>query len=375
VRILVDYRPALRERTGVGEYVHELVRALLALGERLEVAIWTNSWRDRPMASVRRELAGATIIDRRLPVGPLTWAWNRVQWPPVEWLAGRWDLVHSQNPLLIPSSGAAGVITVHDLDFLHHPERARAEMRRDFPGLAGSHARRADAVIVSSKHAADQVTAALGVPPDRVHLCSAGAPPWAAAVRRERGDQLGGTILCLGSLEPRKNIGRLLDAYSQLAGLVPEPPPLILAGRPTAAATEWAERIARPPLAGKVEMTGYVDDDRRRALLAGARMLVMPSLEEGFGLPVLEAMACGVPVVVSNRGSLPEVAGDAASPVDPEDVTALSATMKALLDDGRARQARDRGLKRAAAFDWSASARAALGAYEAAVQRRHAHRR
>jgi glycosyltransferase involved in cell wall biosynthesis len=104
-------------------------------------------------------------------------------------------------------------------------------------------------------------------------------------------------------------------------------------------------------------------------------MLVMPSLEEGFGLPVLEAMACGVPVVVSNRGSLPEVAGDAASPVDPEDVTALSATMKALLDDGRARQARDRGLKRAAAFDWSASARAALGAYEAAVQRRHAHRR
>jgi alpha-1,3-rhamnosyl/mannosyltransferase len=103
-------------------------------------------------------------------------------------------------------------------------------------------------------------------------------------------------------------------------------------------------------------------------------MLVMPSLDEGFGLPVLEAMACGVPVVIANRGSLPEVAGDAAAAVEPDDVGALCARMKALLDDGQANEARQRGVKRAEAFDWSASARAALGAYQAALQRRHAHR-
>jgi alpha-1,3-rhamnosyl/mannosyltransferase len=247
-------------------------------------------------------------------------------------------------------------------------------MRRDFPVLARSHAHRADAVIVSSRHAAEQVSRLLGLPADRVHLCPAGAPPWAASVRRERGDRLGSTILFIGTLDARKNIGRLLDAYVQLVAQVAEPPQLILAGGRTNAAVEWEQRTARPPLSGNVELTGYVKEDRRRALLADARMLVLPSLEEGFGLPVLEAMACGVPVVISNRGSLPEIAGDAAAPVDAEDVSALCARMKVLLDDRQAREARDRGLKRAAAFDWSATAQAALGAYEAAIHRRHAHR-
>lgn len=381
VRILVDYRPALRQRTGVGEYVHEMVRALLARPDRPDVAVWTSSWSDRPAPDATGELAGAEVVDRRWPVRPLTWSWNRLEWPPVEWLAGPCDVVHSQNPLLIPSRRAAQVVTIHDLDFLRHPERTKAEMRRDYPELARSHAARADAVVVSSRYGAGEVERELGVPRDRLHCCPAGAPRWAAAVRAARGEALGRTILFLGTLEPRKNLGALFAAYARLRERGGQAgngelalPRLVIAGRAAGGGDDWTARAQQPPVAGHVELTGYVDEPRKRQLLSEARMLVLPSLDEGFGLPVLEAMACGVPVVISDRGSLPEVAGDAAAPVRPDDVEGLAARMRALLDDNEARAARTRGLARAAAYDWAASAQAMLDAYAAALQRRHAHR-
>ena len=98
------------------------------------------------------------VVDIKVPVRGLLWSWNRLEWPPVEWLAGTHDVVHSQSPLLIPTSGAAQVVTVHDLDFLRHPDQMSAEMRRDYPALARSHAARAHAVIVSSQYAAGEVT-------------------------------------------------------------------------------------------------------------------------------------------------------------------------------------------------------------------------
>jgi hypothetical protein len=155
VRILVDYRPALRERTGVGEFVHELTRALCAsVAGPDQITLFTSSWKDRPAATLATEMPAATIVDARIPVRALVWSWNRLEWPPIEWLAGSHDVVHSQSPLLIPSTSAAQAVTVHDLDFLRHPEHMPAEIRRDYPGLARSHAARADAVIVSSRYAA-----------------------------------------------------------------------------------------------------------------------------------------------------------------------------------------------------------------------------
>ena len=187
VRILLDYRPALRERTGVGEFVHELARALGAArhaGD--EIYLFTSSWRDRPMAEVAAELPFVHIVDRRWPVSLLTWAWHHLEWPPAEWLTGPIDVAHSVTPLLLPARRAALVVTVHDLDFLHHPERASGEMRRDYPALARSHATRADRVIAVSNYTAKQVTASLGVPPERISVCSPGPPAWTAAVARER---------------------------------------------------------------------------------------------------------------------------------------------------------------------------------------------
>lgn len=368
VRVLVDYRPALRQRTGVGEYVHELVRALAGPESPAPagaVSAFTASWKDRPAPAAANELGAVRLVDRRVPVRLLTWSWNRLSWPPAEWLAGRFDVVHAATPVAIPGR-AASVLTIHDLHFLRHPERMAAEMRRDFPRLVQQHALRAGAIVVSSAYTAQDVVTTLGVPSGRVHLCPAGAPRWAGEVRAARATRPPAHVLFLGTLEPRKNLEVLLDAYRALRGRVPHAPPLILAGRPGEAAARLQALADTPALSGHVRLAGYVSEDERRALLAGAHMLVLPSLDEGFGLPVLEAMACGVPVVISSGGSLPEVAGDAATPIDPGDVEGFAGAMATLLSPEPAAATAARGLARAEAFQWATTARLAWSAYRAA---------
>ena len=375
VRIVVDYRPALRERTGVGEYVHELVKALSAPpdGREDQITLFTNSWKDRPAPSLASEVPGARVVDVKVPVRALVWSWNRIEWPPIEWFSGPADVVHSQSPLLIPSR-AAQVVTVHDLDFLRHPDQMDAEIRRDYPALARSHAARADAVVVSSQYAAGEVSRELQLDPARVHICPPGRPAWADVVRRRRAEGFHPKhILFIGTLSLRKNVGTLLEAYCRLRESVPDAPPLILAGLRTTASARWEARCEQPPLKGHVEITGYVDMARRIDLYADAAMLVLPSYEEGFGLPVLEAMACGVPVIVSSRGSLPEVAGAAATPIDPDDAKGFAAAMQALLE-GDTNGPVARGLEQASRYSWAACATAARRAYHSAIEihaRRH----
>jgi glycosyltransferase involved in cell wall biosynthesis len=387
VRVLIDYRPALRQRSGVGEYTHELARALLAEfppgdpSRALELTLFSSSWKDRFASS--SDLAGAARIDRRVPVSVLNLAWHRLDWPPIETLSGRsFDVAHSSHPLLMPARSAAQVITIHDLDFLTHPERTRAEIRRDYPELVGDHARRADAVIVSSAFTAGEVERALGVARERIAVCPHGAPDW----QPRSSAPANGYLLFFGTLEPRKNVGGLLDAYERLisddadrgpaeAGhdrdrcdRVPE---LILAGRATDAARPWLERIARAPLAGRVRHVGYVEPDQRRDLYAGARMLIQPSFEEGFGITVLEAMSLGVPVVAARRGSLPEVTGDAADLVDPESSEDIARGVQRLLCDAAyAAECAAKGLARAGAFRWKTTARRVYETYQHAVVRR-----
>lgn len=369
MRILVDYRPALRDRTGVGEYIHQMIRAYTAANPGDEVAVLTSSWKDRPAPTLAAEL-GARVVDRRVPVRLLNYAWHRMAWPPIELLAGPFDVVHAAHPLLIPSRAAASVITIHDLFFLSSPAQTHAEIRRDYVPLASAHARRADAVITSTAYGKQQVIDRLGVHPDAIYVCSAGAPAWErlGSVPNIPAD---GGVLFLGTLEPRKNVGVLLDAYALLRQRRPDTPGLVLAGRATTAAAEWLERIARPPLAGHVRYLGYVPAAEREELYARARVLVLPSLEEGFGLTALEAMSAGVPVVVSNRGSLPEVVGTAGTLVDPHDVTGLSAALERLLFDTAAAEAQAlAGLAQARAFTWAGAAATLRRAYTDALTRR-----
>jgi glycosyltransferase involved in cell wall biosynthesis len=216
--------------------------------------------------------------------------------------------------------------------------------------------------------------------------------------------------LFFSTLEPRKNVGGLLDAYEQLIardglkavpyergsavpyergsivgdqprstvgdGLQAVPqriPELILAGRASADAQPWLDRISRPPLRGAVRHIGYVEAHDRRALFEGARLLVQPSFDEGFGMTVLEAMSLGVPVVAANRGSLPEVAGGAGLLVDPDQPADIARAIARLLeDDGLAAACAEKGIARARAFRWDETARRVYDTYLTAIERRRA---
>lgn len=395
MRVLIDYRPALRERSGVGEYTHELARALLAAfppgrhAQALDLTLFSSSWKDR--LAPPPDLMGATVIDRRVPVRLLNFLWHRAQWPPVETLTGRsFDVAHSLHPLLLPARRAAQVIMIHDLNFLAHQERTRAEIRRDYAPLARAHAHRANRIIVPSQFTAGEVERRLEVPRDRIVVCPPGAPAWTARAAAPGH----GYVLFFGTLEPRKNVGGLLDAYERLLDgsaeaspcgehggaqassyvarrLQPSVPELVLAGRATEESGPWLDRLQRPPLKGAVRHVGYVAPANRRALYEGARLLVQPSFEEGFGIPVLEAMTLGVPVVAANRGSLPEVLGDAGPLVDPERPEAIaSAIARLLVDDEYAAACAGKGLARAQDFRWDRTARRVYDVYQQAIEHR-----
>jgi glycosyltransferase involved in cell wall biosynthesis len=378
VRVFLDYRPALRQRTGVGEYVHQLAKALGNRhrdGElRDSVDVFTSSWKDRPSAEALGELAGvAEVIDRRVPVRALNAAWYRLGMPPVEWLTGRrYDVVHSPSPLLIPTRHAAQVVTIHDLDFLRHPERTRGDMRHTYPALVARHAARANGVIVHSHNVGGQVESLLHVEADRISVCPHGVVPWPSPARVVPGNPDGRYILFSGTLEPRKNVDGLLAAYTLLVGRRPDAPLLRLVGGSVPGADAWRQAIANPPLSGRVIYAGYVDDALRQDMYMGARLFVLPSFDEGFGLTVIEAMSLGVPVVASNRGALPEVTGGAALLVDPEDIAQLSLEMeRVLFDPGLARRLAEDGLRQVRQFTWERAADLTYAAYGRAIEARH----
>ena len=366
MRVVFDYRPALRARSGVGEYVHQAARAFALRFPDDRLTLFTSSWRDRPAPNLAADIAGARVSDHRVPVSILNAAWHWLESPPVEFLTGeRYDVAFSPHPLLLPSRRAARVVMIHDLDFMSHPERTHREIRRDYPRLAKSHARRAARVVVPSEYTAREVVQRLGVARERVAVCSPGVPDWRDPVRPFARD---GYILFMGTLERRKNLGALLAAYGRLIAMRPDAPKLVLAGQARDDARGDLDALSRAPLAGRVEHIGYVPPDDRQKVYAGARALVLPSFDEGFGMPVLEAMSLGIPVVVSDRGALPEVAGDAAVVVPPDDVQAIASALdRVSRDDALAESLAARGMERARRFTWTSTADALHGVFAAIV--------
>lgn len=366
MRVVFDYRPALRARSGVGEYVHQVARAFTHRFPHDSLTLFTSSWSDRPDPDVARECAGTRLSDHRVPVSVLNAAWHWLRWPPVEWLTlDRYDVAFSPHPLLLPARHAAQVVMVHDLDFLRHPERTHREIRRDYRRLARSHTQRAARIIVPSQYTADEVVEVLGVARRQVSVCAPGAPEWHDAPGRLARD---GYVLFMGTLEPRKNVDGLLAAYGRLLERRPQTPTLVLAGGAGADAQHWIDAIGRPPLAGRVDYRGYVSEPDRQRLYAGARLLVLPSHEEGFGMPALEAMSLGIPVVASNRGALPGLVGDAGILIAPDDTESIAAALdRVLSDDTLAEEMRTRGVERSKRFQWGYTADAIHQAFQEAI--------
>lgn len=367
-----DIRPSLSRPTGVGTYVLGLVDRLPALAPDDRFTYFSASLKERyPERTWPRN---ARLVDRRIPVRGLNAAWNRFGWPPLDRLVDRsLDLVHSPTPLLIPARRGKRIVTLHDLFFLKHPDLVGGETRRDFVKLVRDHVTRADGVICVSEYTASEARRLLDVPDEKIAVTPHGVDPifreppdeaeLAATLRRLRLPS--GGILYVGSAEKRKNLVALVMAYMTLARRKKHNlPPLVLAGP----GSDWAQ--AGSYVGPQIVATGYLERAEVRALMAASATLVLPSLEEGFGLPVLEAMAAGLPVVCSRGTALAEVAGDAASLVDPHDVNGIAHAIERMLEDrATADLLRQRGLERSRAYEWSHTAERTLAFYRKVLGR------
>lgn len=287
------------------------------------------------------------------------------------------DLLHVQFTAP-PFASCPVVATIHDLSFEHLPETFNRRSRVQLRLTVRRTARRARVVIVPSRFTRDDITKHYKIPAERVVVT-----PLAAAERfrpetdeaglrrvRERYDLAGDYLLAVGSIQPRKNLVRLIRAYARLVADAPEKTPaLVIAGKRAWLSAETMRAAAATNLGDRLRFTGYVPDDDLPALYSGALCFVYPSYFEGFGIPPLEAMRCGTPVITGDRTSLPEVVGDAGLTVDPFDETAVAAAMRRVLDDPALRgRMRARGFEQAACFSWRETARRTLAAYERAAE-------
>ena len=256
---------------------------------------------------------------------------------------------------------------------MRHSEAFRAPHRRYLQAQVRRSTRRARGVIAVSEATKRDLVELFGLPPQRITVVYNGVdesfslcPPQAAAEHRADNSQPARYILHLGTLEPRKNLARLVQAFARVRAHSAGDPPLklVLAGGKGWSYDAIFTEVERLGLTEDVLFPGYIDDRALADWYRGAAVFVYPSLMEGFGLPVLEAMACGAPVVTSNISSLPEVAGDAALLVDPYNVEALADALLGLLDnDALAAELRARGLKQAARFSWSRTAEQTAAIY------------
>lgn len=372
MRVGVDVTPLTPGRTGVGEYTFQILRHLAGLEGAPElVGLSTGRGGGDPAA------LGLLALHRHLPVPTrlMYRIWQGLRMPTSEALLGRHAVFHGTNYFLPPTRAARRVVTIYDLSFLRFPHLSSPRIVGPFSRLVGCFARDADAVLVCSRATARDVEELLDVPAARVRVAHGAvspgmhppAPEEARACVRRRLQLDGPYILFVGTLEPRKNLDTLAQAFAALSSRTPHQ--LVLAGGMGWKMEEFGARLESLGVRGRTRLLGYVDPAVLPALYAAASVFAFPSHYEGFGLPVLEAMACGCPVVASNTSSLPEVAGDAALCVDPADVGALAGAMLRLIEDEslRARSV-ELGYRRAQAFSWEASARVTLDMYRSLAE-------
>ena len=351
MRIVVDVAPLSHPRTGVGNYIRGSLLGLAEAGGHEVVAFAPASARGKK--AIESALAGV-LVRRSLLVLPaahaVRTAWSRVGVPAVERFVGDLDVFHFGDWWYPPQRGGLRSTMVHDLVPLHHPEWVHPRTER-MHGAKYAHAARAcDVVLVNSRFTGDDVAETLGVPRERIHVAYPGVEA-GFAPDGERTDLGRPYILTVATLEPRKNLSTLIRAHA----LVQSDLALAVSG-----AAGWGEQ---PSLdAEGIIRLGYTDPEGLPPLYRGASVVVYPSLYEGFGMPVLEAMACGVPVVASTHPSLDEACGDAALRADPLDPEALAAAVDAALE--RRDELAARGLEHARSFTWLANGQAHLRAWE-----------
>jgi len=366
---------------GVWRYTEGLIDALRRLTTPHHYSLlflnalkpWARASPPRVPASATMRLVEVTEVSNflftfLLPTIPRRWGG-----PAVESFLGSVDLFHSVNAVVLRQRRGRQVVTVHDLTCLEFPGFHPPVRRMLFALGIRRAARLADAIIVPSSATASDLARRFPGTAARTRVIPWAHgeqfvpldPPAVEPVVRRHGLAPHDYLLFVGNIEPRKNLTAVVEAYDRVRRTTPFTPRLAFAG-----SAGWKNRplyraVAGSPFSADIRFLGHVPDPDLPALMNGALALVYPSIYEGFGLPPLEAMACGTPVITSNRSSLPEVVGDAALLVDPDDRVALAGAMARILEDPCLREdLRERGLKQVERFSWDETARLTLDVYE-----------
>jgi glycosyltransferase involved in cell wall biosynthesis len=355
MRIVLDVSPLSRPRTGIGNYIRGMVAGLAeAVGDEHKLVAFGPSG-PRGRQRIRESLAELPV-EMRLPLLPRAhaWrtAWSRIGRPPVESLVGPLDVFHFSDWMYPPQKSGIRATTVHDLVPLRYPAWVEpATVRMHGPKYENA-ARTCERVFVNSRFTGSEVVELLGVAEERIVVAYPGIDP-RFRPEGERADMGGPYMLGVSTLEPRKNLPALVTAFQALRQRRPE---LTLA---LAGLEGWEER----PLAAEgVRLLGFVSDEELARLYRGASAFAYPSRFEGFGIPVVEALACGTPAVVSSHPSLDEASGDAALRADPDSPGAFADALEAALAAPRGE-----GVDHAARFTWRACGEAVLAGYESAL--------
>jgi glycosyltransferase involved in cell wall biosynthesis len=368
-------RVARALRTGTEAYSLHLIRALIETGNdhrfRLYTPVPLSLGLENEVARVPPS-GGQVNLCYEVRVIPFPRLWTHLR---LAWEASR----HAPDVLFVPAHvmplvcPVPSVVTVHDLGYLHYPEAHRLFDRWYLDWTTRRHALRATCVIADSQATRADLINHYQADPERIVVVYPGRDESLARVEatdvihtaKARYGIGGDYLLFLGTLQPRKNLVRLVEAFGRLQSPAADLR-LVLAGKKGWLYDDLFARVRALGLADRVVFTGYVADDDKSPLLSGAQALVYPSLYEGFGLPVLEAMTCGTPVLTSNVSSLPEVAGDAALLVDPLDVDAMAEGVSRLVTDHELRDSLiEKGYAQAREFSWAKAGHEVLQVLEA----------
>jgi glycosyltransferase involved in cell wall biosynthesis len=372
VRVAIDYTAAVRQGAGIGRFVRSLVSAIVELDHETSYTLLyaSSERRQAPILPRAENVSGRSLwLSERV----LQALWFKLGVPlPVDALAGPADVFHFPDFAMPPVRRGAVVLTVHDLSFLLVPECAEQGLREHLERVVPTSVRQADFVTADSENTRNEVATLLDVPPDRIAVVYGGVDArfrpitddLALEAARLKYGLFFPFILYVGTIEPRKNLARLLKAYTQLREQHRIHHRLVIAGGLGWLYQDVLRDIDDLAAEHEVVFLGRVPDDDLPLLYSLSDLFVFPSLYEGFGLPPLEAMACGRAVVCSNTSSLPEVVGDAGVLVSPLDVDGLADTVAELLADPERRAVLGaRGVERARGFTWQNSARRMIEIY------------